>query len=93
MMSSSVTTINFAYADGTTRSYSLGSFAVNSVAVTNFKNRIQNFNNVDAQEQKKITNLFDVLKSENGAQITCVKSATITTTQTRRIFDSATYTP
>ena len=93
MMSSSITAINFAYADGTTRSYSLGPFNVNSPAVINFKNRVQNFNSVDATEQKKITNLFDVMKSESGAQITGVKSASITTSQTRRIFDAATYTP
>lgn len=92
-MSSSVTAINFAYADGTTRSYSLGPFAVTSTAVLNFKNRVRNFNSVDETAQKKITNLFDVLKSENGAQITGIKAASITTSNTQRIFDAANYNP
>lgn len=66
-MSSAICAVNFAYGDGTTKSYSLGPFAVNSASVTNFKNRLQNFNTVDATEQKKFTNLADYLVSENGA--------------------------
>ena len=92
-MSSSTLAINFAFADGTTKSYSLGDFAVNSVSVLQFKNRVQNLNSTDAQEQKKFTNLFAQLKSENGAAITGIKSATVTTSNVRRIFDAATYTP
>ena len=92
-MSSSVTTINFAYADGTAKSYSLGPFPVNSAAVLNFRTRVQNYNKVDATEQKKFTNLFEQLKSENGADITGIKSATITTSQVTRIFDAASYRP
>ena len=56
-MSSATLTINFAYADATAKSYAVGPFAVNSDAVLQFKNRLQNFNKVDATEQKKITNL------------------------------------
>ena len=93
MMSSAICAVNFAYGDGTTKSYSLGPFNVNSDAVTYFKNRLQNFNKVDATEQKKFTNLFEQLKSENGAEVTGVKSATITVTDVRRIFDAATYRP
>ena len=92
-MSSGVTAINFAYADGTAKGYSLGPFNVNSDAITYFKERVQNFNKVDATEQKKFTNLFEQLKSENGAEVTGVKSATITVTDVRRIFDAATYRP
>ena len=91
-MSSGVTAINFAYADGSTKIYSLGPFDANSDAITYFKERVQNFNKVDATEQKKFTNLFEQLKSENGAEVTGVKSATITVTNVRRIFDAATYT-
>ena len=92
-MSSSVTAITFAMSDGSTKSYSFGPFPVNSAAVLNFKNRVQNYNSVDSTEQKKFTNLFEYIKSENGASITGIKSATITTSQTQRIFDSSTYTP
>ena len=53
-MSSAICAVNFAYGDGTTKSYSLGPFAVNSAAALQFKNRLQNFNTVDATEQKKI---------------------------------------
>ena len=91
-MSSSVTAINFAMSDGTTKGYSFGPFPVNSAAVINFRNRVKNYNSIDAEEQKKFTNLFDYIKSENGAGITGIKSATITTTESRRIFDAATYT-
>ena len=91
MMSSAICAVNFAYADGTIKSYALGSFDVNSDAVSYFKNRLQNFNKVDATEQKKFTNLFEQLKSDNGADLTGIKSATITVSQTRRIYDAATY--
>ena len=56
-MSNSTLTVNFAYADATAKSYAVGPFAVNSDAVSNFKDRLRNFNKVDATEQKKITNL------------------------------------
>ena len=91
MMSSAICAVNFAYGDGTTRSYSLGPFNVNSDAVTYFKNRLQNFDVVDATEQKKFTNLSEVLVSENGANLTGIKNATITVSQVTRIFDAATY--
>lgn len=92
-MSSAICTVNFAYADSTTKSYSLGPFAVNSKAVSNFKDRLKKFNTIDETEQKKFTNLFDQLKSENGAAMSGIKSATITVSQTTRIFDAATYKP
>lgn len=92
-MSSAICAVNFAYGDGTTKSYSLGPFAVNSSAVLNFKNRLQNFNTIDTTEQKKFTNLADYMVSENGSAFTGIKSATITVSQTTRIFDAATYTP
>lgn len=92
-MSSATLTVHFAYADATAKTYAVGPFAVNSDAVTNFKTRLQNFNTVDATEQKKITNLSDFLCSENGAALTGIKSAIITVSQTTRIFDAATYTP
>ena len=90
-MSSAICAVNFAYADGTAKGYSLGPFNVNSDAVTYFKNRLQNFNKVDATEQKKFTNLADYMVSENGAAFTGIKSATITVSQVTRIFDAATY--
>ena len=92
-MSSAVLSVNFAFADATTRIYSMGTFAVNSDAVTNFKTRVQNFNKVDTISSKKFTNLADVLKSDNGAELSGVKSASITVSQTTRIFDAATYRP
>lgn len=90
-MYSSNLAVNFAYADGTTKSYSLGPFDTNSNAVSKFKERLQKFNTVDSESSKKFTNLFDVLKSENGAEITGIKSATITVSQSTRIYDAATY--
>ena len=90
-MSSAICAVNFAYGDGTTKSYSLGPFAVNSASVTNFKNRLQNFNTVDATEQKKFTNLADYMVSENGAAFIGIKSASITVSNVRRIYDAATY--
>ena len=91
MMSSAICAVNFAYGDGTTKNYSLGPFAVNSAAVSNFKTRLQNFDVVDATEQKKFTNLSDVLVSENGYNLTGIKNATITVSQVTRIYDAATY--
>ena len=93
MMSSAICAVNFAYADGTTKSYSLGPFAVNSAAVSNFKSRLQNFDNVESLSNKKFTNLASVLVSENGLALTGIKTATITVSQTTRIYDAATYTP
>ena len=90
-MSSATLTVHFAYADATAKSYVVGPFDVNSDAVTYFKNRLQNFNKVDATEQKKTTNLENFLCSENGAALTGIKSATITVSQSTRIFDAATY--
>ena len=90
-MSSATLTVHFAYADATAKSYAVGPFDVNSDAVTYFKNRLQNFNKVDTTEQKKTTNLENFLCSENGAALTGIKSATITVSQSTRIFDAATY--
>ena len=90
-MSNAICTVNFAYADGTAKSYSIGPFNVNSSAITNFKNRVKTFNSVDETEQKKITNLATYLVSENGAAMTGVKSASFTVSQARRIFDASTY--
>ena len=84
-MSSSVLSVNFAFADASYRTYSMGTFAVNSAAVLQFKNRLRMFNSVDETSQKKFTNLADVLKSDNGANLTGIKSASITTSQTTRI--------
>jgi len=71
----------------------MGTFAVNSDAVTNFKTRVQNFNKVDTTSSKKFTNLAEVLKSDNGAELSGVKSASVTVSQSTRIFDAATYQP
>ena len=90
-MSSSICGINFAFSDGTTKSYALGPFAVNSAAVLQFRNRVQNFNSVDSTSQKKFTNLKEYVVSENGAAMTGIKSATITTSNITRIYDAATY--
>ena len=92
-MSSATMAINFAYADGTTKNYTFGPFNVTSDAVQNFKNRVKELNSVDESLQKKYTNLFEQLKSENGAEITGIKSASITVTNVRRIYDAATYKP
>ena len=93
MSTNSTVAVNFAFADSTARSYSMGPFAVNSAAVQNFRTRVQNFNSVDSTSQKKFTNLAEVLKSDNGAAVTGIKSASITTSNITRIYDAATYTP
>lgn len=90
-MSSSSLSVNFAFADATTKSYIFEPFAVNSVAVSQFKNRLRNFNAVDETTQKKYTNLAKFLVSENGAELTGIKSASITTSQVTRIYDAANY--
>lgn len=90
-MSSATLKVNFAYADATTRSFEMGPFAVNAVSATNFKNRLSTFNSVDETTQKKFTNFAEVMKSDNGAALTGVKSATITVSQITRIYDAATY--
>ncbi|MBR6013837.1 MAG: hypothetical protein IK062_08675 [Selenomonadaceae bacterium] len=90
-MSSAVLSVNFAFADASYRTYSMGTFAVNSVAVTQFKNRLRTFNTVDETTQKKFTNLADVLKSDSGAALSGIKSASITTSNITRIYDAATY--
>jgi len=92
-MSETVCAVNFAFADGSTKSYSVGPLEVSSSAVQNFKTRLQNFNSIDETSQKKFTNLFEQLKSENGSAVTGIKSATITVSQATRIFDAATYKP
>lgn len=92
-MNDATLNVNFAFADSTFRGYSMGTFAVNSISVTNFKERLQKFNSVDETVQKKFTNLADVLKSDNGANLSGIKSATVVTSQTTRIFDAATYRP
>ena len=91
MMSSSTLSVNFAFSDATTKVYSMGPFASNSVAVQQFKMRLKMFNSVDETTQKKFTNLSEILKSENGAELTGIKSASITTSQVTRIYDAANY--
>ena len=90
-MSSSSLSVNFAFADATTKTYTFEPFAANSVAVTQFKNRLRNFNAIDETSQKKFTNLDKFLISANGAALTGIKSASITTSQVTRIYDAATY--
>ena len=92
-MSSATLSVNFAFADASYRTYSMGTFAVNSDAVMNFKTRLQKFNSVDTTSQKKYTNLADVLKSDNGSNLSGIKSASITVSQVTRIYDAATYRP
>ena len=90
-MSSATLAVNFAFSDGTSKTISAGPYAVNSDAVTNFKNRVQKFNSVDSTTQKNFTNLVAEFKSDNGAAITGIKSASITVSQSTRIYDAATY--
>jgi len=52
---------------------------------------LRNFNSVDETTQKKFTNLGTILKSENGAALTGIKSAHITTSNVTRIYDAANY--
>lgn len=92
-MSSSILSVNFAFADGTTKTISAGPYAVNAEAVNNFKERVKKINSTDEETQKKFTNLFAKFKSDNGAEITGIKSASITTSSVRRIFDASTYKP
>lgn len=92
-MSSATLAVNFAFADGTNKILSVGPYDVTSSAVQNFKTRVQNFNAVDTTSQKKFTNLVGKFKSDNGAEITGIKSASITVSQSTRIFDAATYQP
>lgn len=92
-MSSATLAVNFAFSDGTNKSLSAGPYAVNSDAVSNFKTRLQKFNSVDETTQKKFTNLVGKFKSDSGAEITGIKSASITVSQVTRIYDAATYTP
>lgn len=93
MSTNSTVAVNFAFSDSTAKIYSMGPFAVNSSAVQNFRTRLRNFNSVDETTQKKFTNLAEVLKSENGAALTGIKSASITTSNITRIYDASNYTP
>ena len=90
-MSSAMLAVNFAFADGTSKVISAGPYDVNSDSVTNFKNRVKNFNSVDETSQKNFTNLVGKFKSDNGADITGINSASITVSNVRRIYDAATY--
>lgn len=92
-MSEITLAVNFAFADSTTKSYTFGPLSVNAVSAADFKTRLRNFNSVDETSQKKFTNIAESVKSDNGYALTGIKSATITTSQTRRIFDAATYNP
>lgn len=85
--------VTFAFADSTTRTFSIGNYNPNDTSLETFKNRVKNFDKTDTTSGKKFTNLAQYLKSDSGAAFTAVKSATITTSQTRRIFDSSTYNP
>ena len=90
-MSSAMLAVNFAFADGTSKVISAGPYDINSDSVTNFKNRVKNFNSVDESSSKNFTNLVGKFKSDNGADITGIKSASITVSNVRRIYDAATY--
>lgn len=90
-MSSSFLTIIFAFADSTNKNFTVGPFSPSSSAVRNFKSRVKSFNDTDTESGKKITNLADILKSDGGAAFSGIKTAYIVTSQTRRIFDAATY--
>ena len=90
-MSSTMLAVNFAFADGTSKVISAGPYDVNSDSVTNFKNRVKNFNSVDESSSKNFTNLVGKFKSDNGAALTGIKSASITVSNVRRIYDAATY--
>ena len=90
-MNSAVLRINFAFADATTKSFEMGPFSVNDDAVTNFKTRIRNLIATDTQSGSKYTNFEKVVKSDSGAALTGVKSASITVSQVTRIYDAATY--
>ena len=90
-MTSSALSINFAFADATTKTYTMEPFANNSDAVQKFKERLRIFNSVDETTQKKYTNLAKFLISENGAELTGIKSAHITSSQITRIYDAANY--
>ena len=90
-MSSAMLAVNFAFSDGTSKIISAGPYDVNSDSVTNFKNRVKNFNSVDESSSKNFTNLVGKFKSDNGAALTGIKSASITVSNVRRIYDAATY--
>ena len=90
-MSSAMLAVNFAFADGTSKVISAGPYDINSDSVTNFKNRVKNFNSVDESSSKNFTNLVGKFKSDNGAALTGIKSASITVSNVRRIYDAATY--
>ena len=90
-MSSAMLAVNFAFADGTSKVISAGPYDTSSDSVLQFKNRLQKFNSVDETTQKNFTNLVGKFKSDNGADITGIKSASITVSDVRRIYDAATY--
>lgn len=92
MMNSTLSVV-FAFADSTTKNFSMGPFDPQSDFIGTFKNRLKNFNSADSTSSRKFTNLAEIVKSDTGAALTGVKSATITTSQTRRIFDASTYRP
>ena len=56
MMSSAICAVNFAFADGTAKIFSLGTFNANADAVTYFKDRLRKFDTVDKTSGKKFTN-------------------------------------
>lgn len=90
-MSSATLTVNFAFSDSTTKSFSFGPFDIMASAVTQFRTRLRKFNSVDETSQKKFTNLADVLISDNGAALSGIKSASITVSESTRIYDSVNF--
>lgn len=86
-MSNSTLTVNFAYADSTVKNFTVGPFAVNSEAVSEFKLRLKAFDAVNSSG-KKYTNLSTILKSDSGAALSGIKSAYIITSQSKRIYDA-----
>lgn len=90
-MNETTLSVNFAFADSSYRTYSMGNFSVSSDAVLNFKNRLKKFNEIDETSQKKFTNLAEILKSDTGAALTGIKSASVIVSNITRIYDAATY--
>ncbi len=90
-MSSATLKINFAFADATAKSFEMGSFDLEDSAIGTFKTRVKNIFATDTETGRKFTNFEEVIKSENGAALTGIKSASITVSQVTRIYDAATY--
>ena len=91
MMSSSSLSVIFAFADATTKTYTMEPFAEDSTAVNEFKVRLQMFNEIDPETNKKYTNLEKFFCSESGAAMSGIKTAYVITSNITRIYDSANF--